>query len=55
MNAETQNSSTAGPVGRRASPVPSLAEVLQVLAGLEPLDADLPEIDDPPTEPENPI
>ncbi|MCY4550504.1 MAG: AbrB/MazE/SpoVT family DNA-binding domain-containing protein [Defluviicoccus sp.] len=36
------------PVERR----PTLAEVL---SSLEPLDEDFPEIDDPPTKPENPL
>ena len=36
------------PVERR----PTLA---QVLAGLAPLDEDFPEIDDPPTKPEDPL
>jgi len=27
----------------------------EVLAGLKPLDEEIPEIDDPPTEPEDPL
>ena len=50
MNAETQDSDAPDPVRRRDSPVPSLSEVL---AGLDPLDEDFPEINDPPTQPED--
>ena len=42
----------SGQPGQAPDKVPSLAEVL---AGLEPLDEFIPEIDDPPTEPEDPL